>query len=248
MTRGHGRFTPMLTHADEAARMAMQRLNDPLLCALIRDFTDGRAPVAASRPVFMLIRAMPSWDHETVRFLHLCQAVNAQPLIITMLADRFTSLNPDKYRRARMTFWFPDRTRVLRAGDMRAADGQPIADLKTRRGRSLAAFHTALLRSHASIATRELTDWLRPGGRSDYLHFFALCIAGAVLVEAVAADPLEQAFLRERMVPGWDRAVAQFGVAPLVTSHFTPAEIDDDFWWGYPGEAFQTAATLLNAA
>jgi hypothetical protein len=248
LAQGHGRADEMFTTADTAARLAVERLSNAELCQRVDRFTGNVLPVRGPEPVFLLIRAIPSWDHEMVRFIDLCHTVGARPLVVSMLGDRFTSLNPDKYRRARMTFWFGDRTRVLRAADMRAVDGRAMTDLVTRRGTPLAAFHADFLGAHHSVPTVDLTSWLRPQGKSDYLHFFALCMVGAVLVEAVDVHPLEQEFMHERMLPGWERARTEFGHTPLMTSHFSPAEITDDFWWGYPGTAFLQAAHLLYGA
>jgi hypothetical protein len=246
MVRGHGEADLMFRRADVMAREAVERRQNHGLVDAVHRFTSGVGPTSTNdRPVFMLIRAIASWDNEVLRFLQLCQAVDAEPVIVTMLGDRFTSLNMDKYRRARMTFWWQNRTRVLRAGDMRAADGRSMSELRTRRGLPLAQYHHALLNSQQHVRTVDLSDWLRPGGRSDYVHFFALCMVGAVLVEAIDEDPLERQFVRERMLPAWHRASSLFGVAPLVTCHYTPAENRDDYWWGYPGEAFATAADLL---
>ena len=246
MVGGHGTPDRMFTSADVEAREAMRRCCDESLKARVAEFTRGLAPLPMrNRPTFLLIRAIPSWDHETLRFLALCEAVGAEPLLVTMRGDRFTSVNPDKYRRARMTFWWGQRTRVLRAADMRCADGRPMTSLRTRRGHALSEFHEAFLAAHTEVPVMDMTDWLRPGGRSDYCHFFALCMVGAVLVEAVDPDPLEQAFMHERMLPGWERACSLFGARPLMTCHLTPAENHDGFWWGYPGDAFVTAADLL---
>lgn len=246
MVHGHGEADIMFRRADEMAREAVARRQNRELVEDVRRFTAGvEIPATDDRPVFVLIRAIASWDNEVLRFLELCRAVDAEPVVATMLGDRFTSLNMDKFRRTRMTFWWGERTRVLRAGDLRAADGRSMAELRTRRGLPLSQYHHALLALHHPIRTLDLSGWLRPDGRSDYLHFFALCMVGAVLVEAVDDDPLELRFARERMLPGWHRAHSRFGLPPLATCHFTPAEISDDYWWGYPGESFPAAAGLL---
>lgn len=249
MVRGHGPADPMFTAADVAAELAVQRRSDEALVRQVTAFTAGVGPQpSGQRPVFMLIRAIHSLDFELLRFLDLCAAVDAEPVLVTMLRDRFTSINHDKYRRARMTFWWQERTRVLRAASLSGADGRAIGDLTTRKGECLSDYHHRLVRSAApNIRMVDLTQWLRPGQRTDYLHFFALAIVGAVLVEAVDDDPAEQEFLHERMLPGWSRACEEFGTRPLMTSHYAPDEISDDLWWGYPGHLFSRAATLLYA-
>ena len=70
-------------------------------------------------------------------------------------------------------------------------------------------------------------------------------MVGAVLVEAIDDDPLEQAFFHQRVLPAWHRACRLFATRPLMTCHYTSDEIPDDYWWGYPGQHFTLAADLL---
>ena len=244
----HGVASRLFTPADAAAAEAMRRKADPELSRRVDAFLgDAAIPLPGDRPLFILIRAIASADHELLRFMQLCDAVGARPMIVTMHRDRFIHFNPDKYRRARLTFWSSDsERRLLRVGDLREADGARIDQLRTRRGGSLIDYHSRLLDAAGlNVSCSDRSEWLRPNGRSDYLRFCALAMVGAVIVEARDTDPAELEFWDREIVPGFDRAAEFFGIRPLLTSHFTAEEIEDDFWWGYPAELFDDARRLL---
>ena len=243
----HGIASELFTDARTAASQAMIRRNDADLYNRVQAFLgDAALPLPDDRPLFLLIRPIASADNELFRFLHLCEVVGAEPALITMHQDRFIHFNPDKLRRARLTFWDSEPSHHLRVGDLREADGSRMDQLRTRRGGSLIEYHARLLDAAGlDVACFDRSDWLRPNGRSDYLHFCALAMVGAVLVEAQDDDPDELEFWRREIRPGFQRAATLFGVPPLMTSHYAADEIDDDFWWGYPMDLVDDARRLL---
>lgn len=244
---GHGVASDLFTAADAAAAEAMRRQQDPALASRVAAFLgDAALPLPADRPTFILVRSIASLDNELLRFLRLCDAVDAQPAIVTMHGDRFIHFNPDKLRRARLTFWSSAPENHLRVGDLRGADGSRMDELRTRRGGSLIEYHARLMGAAGiEIPQFDRSDWLRPNGRSDYLRFCALAMVGAVLVEAMDSDPVEHEFWHREIVPGFARATTLFGARPLLTSHYAAHEIEDDFWWGYPAEFLDDARRLL---
>jgi len=237
----------MFTRADEAAREACRRMGDDRLRAQVAAFLGPQAlPLRGDRPAFVLVRAVESADTEMARLVRLCDAVGAQPIVVTMHRDRFINFNPDKFRRARPTFWSSRPVVTLRVGDLKDADGTPMDRLRTRRGGSLVDFHGRLFQSvHPDVPRWDRSEWLRPGGHSDYVHFFALAMVGAVLVEARDNDPREAPFWRERVEPAFTRANELFGARPLMTCHYSPGEIDDDYWWGHPLSTLPVAKSIL---
>ena len=237
----------MFSRADVAAQEARSRMADAQLRAQVASFLGPHAlPLTWAEPTFILVRAVESADTEMVRFTQLCRAVGARPVVLTMHGDRFINFNPDKFRRAKPTFWSSKPETSLRVGDLRGADGTAMDQLRTRHGGSLVDFHGQLFEQfHGDVPRWDRTEWLRPEGHSDYLRFFAFAMVGAVLVEARDSDPLEVPFWRDRVEPGFLRAEQMFGVRPLMTCHYAAHELDDDYWWGHPMETLPAAKAIL---
>ena len=237
----------MFSRADEAAQEARDRMANERLCAQVAAYLGPQVlPLTWAEPTFILVRAVESADTEMVRFTQLCRAVGARPVVLTMHGDRFINFNPDKFRRAKPTFWSSRPETSLRVGDLRGADGTAMDQLRTRHGGSLVDFHGRLFEQfHGDVPRWDRTEWLRPEGHSDYLRFFAFAMVGAVLVEARDSDPLEVPFWRDRVEPGFLRAEQMFGVRPLMTCHYAAHELDDDYWWGHPMETLPAAKAIL---
>ncbi len=243
-------YTPL----EEAVEELHRRRADKALCDAVEefhrthlpDFLDGEPHAFFVRPVF-------SADMEFERFAALSRQAGLTPLCLEIVKDRFVSFNAEKYRRGKLTFCWPNRTRALRAMNFNH-DGKRFDEIPSLNDCSLVEFHHRLLaHAHPELASRirDASDWIFAAGqiRPRYLHLLSLAITDGILFENFFLDdPEERRFMEERILPSFTRAIELFGVRPLIVRLFTPEEENEPICWQYPGELYLFARDLLNGA
>lgn len=240
------------TPLEEAVAEFHRRRADKALCRAVAEFQqshppkflDGDANAFFVRPVF-------SADLEVERFSALSRKTGLTPLCLEVSKDRFYSFNREKYRRGKLAFRWPNRTRALRVIDFQC-NGQRFDEIPSLNGCSLVEFHHRLLAHvHPKLAdrVREASDWIFAASQISprYLHLLSLAITDGILFENFFLDdPEERRFMEERILPSFHRITELFGVKPLIVRLFSPEEENTPVCWEYPGELYPFARDLLN--
>ncbi len=242
-------YTPL----GEAVEELHRRRADKALCRSVAVFHRTHPPefLDAKRSAF-LVRPVLSADLEFERFAALSRQAGLTPNGLQFSADRFYSFNQEKYRRGKLTFRWPNRTRVMRVVDFHRHDGKRFDEIPSLNGCSLVEFHHRLLaHAHPKLTSRvrDASDWIFAAGQIPprYLHLLSLAITDGVLFENFFMDdPEERRFMEERILPSFTRAIELFGVKPLIVRLFTPEEENTPICWQYPGELYPFARDLLN--
>jgi len=241
----------LYTALEEAVAELHRRRADRSLCCAVTEFQRSHPlEILDEKPSAFLVRPVFSADLEMERFAALSQQADLSPLCLEISKDRFASFNKEKYRRGKLTFRWPNRTRALRAMDFNY-DGKRFDEIPSLDGCSLVEFHHRLLaHAHPLLANRvrEASDWIFAASRISprYLHLLSLAIIDGILFENFFMDdPEERRFMEERILPSFHRAIELFGVQPLIVRLFTPEEENTPICWQYPGELYPFTRDLL---
>lgn len=195
----------LYTSLEEAVVELHRRRADRALCDAVAkfhrvhppEFLDGGPNAFFVRPVF-------SADLELERFSTLSQLAGLLPLCLEVSRDRFYSFNREKYRRGKLTFCWPNRSRALRVIDFQC-NGKQFDEIPSLNGCSLVEFHHRLLmHAHPELASRvrDASDWIFTASQifPRYLHLLSLAITDGILFENFFMDdPEERRFMEERI-------------------------------------------------
>lgn len=242
-------YTPL----EEAVEKLHRRRADKALCRAVAEFQQSHPPeFLDGEPRAIFGRCVTSADLEFARFIALSRQAGLTPLCLETAKGRFVSINQEKYRRGKLTFHWPNRTRALRVIDFNY-DGKRLNEIPSLNGCSLIEFHHRLLAHvYPGIAAhiRDYSDWLSKDNQVPprYLHALSLAITDGILFENFFLDDHEERrFMEERILPSFHRAIELFGVKPLIVRLFTPEEENEPWLWQYPGELFPFARDLLHS-
>lgn len=232
-----------------------RRWNDQDLKKEILLFLKEDIPsVLTENPRIFLARNVATPNEEFLEFLRVSNQVDLKPLILEYTADKFVSMNKDKYYLANLLFhnekeeYNKINEDVKNIVDMSRFDGTRISEIKTRWGESLVEFHHRMLQevSTRGVSFLDMSQWvMRQGGtaRSYYVHFLALFICHGVLAEVYLPHiKKEVEFVDEVVMPAIDRLHSLFGFKPLITPIFHSKNIDQldngiESWMLYPESA-----------
>ncbi len=243
-------YTPL----GEAVEELHRRRADKALCDAVAEFHRTHPPdFLAEEPNAFFVRPVFSADLEFERFVTLSRQAELTPNCLEIVKDRFVSFNVEKYRRGKLTFCWPNRTRALRAMNFNH-DGKRFDEIPSLNGCSLVEFHHRLLvHAHPELAdrVRDASGWIFAAGQIPprYLHLLSLAITDGILFENFFMDdPEERRFMEERILPSFTHATELFGVKPLIVRLFTPEEENMPICWHYPGELYEFARDVLNGS
>lgn len=243
---------PLYTPLEKAVAELHRRRTDEELCRTIAEFRRMHLPeFLDGEPNAFFVRPVFSADLEFERFAALSRQAGLPPLCLEISKDHFYSFNHEKYRRGKLTFHWPNRTRALRVMDFNY-DGRRFDEIPSLNGCSMVEFHHRLLAyAHPELAdrVRDASDWIFAASQISprYLHLLSLATIHGILFENFFMDdPEERRFMEERIFPSFTRAIELFGVKPLIVRLFTQEEENTPICWQYPGELYPFARDLLN--
>lgn len=206
-----------------------------------------------NQPFAALLRWIATPNHEFAHFMGRVRQTGLRPLYGEFSSDLFVSCNPEKHRLCKLAFTGSDRQHGLRIVDFNGIERKSLAELRTRNGLALSAFHRALqLRAHpeSGPCIFDYSDWMSSSSRdsSGYLARFAPFICHGILFENfIDGNESELRFTREKILPSFHQASELFGVRPLIVRLLPRESENDDHWRSHPFSLHSFAVELLRS-
>lgn len=241
-------YTPI----DEACSEIIQRYNDKNLKKKIEDFF-GRHMLAEMNhgPRAVLSRSIATPNMELAYFLEMADKIKLQPLFLEY-HDKFVAKNPHKYHLCRLCFFHRSKkgamvTRsAVRIVNFNEEEGKYFGDVKTMWGDTITDFHHQMLFSQYPTLQKDVVDFSQWFNQTRilsgyyYLYFLSLFICHGILFEDYLFDDKEEnAFIKDRLLPGFLAVQKLFGLKPLIC-RLLPNTENDRYWYSYSNSIKKT--------
>lgn len=235
---------------EEAGRLIRQRWQDDALKMKVEDFIGSSLEtIIPNEPCAVLSRNIASPDFEYQRFVALARAIRILPIVFEGQEDKFSTNSHDKLGLVKMSFFDGyDKNRQVRRHyrtiiDIPANDGKKFREIRTLWGENLVDCHHRLLGENQGGQVQLFDDlaWYKStvGGSAsvkDYYRFFlALFICHGVLFETFTMLGSESQFTKEVFLPAFQEVVEHFGVKPLIVPIIPENDVENPYWFCYPG-------------
>lgn len=226
----------MYTSLDQAVKELKLRRQDPTIVSRVKDLLGGLLPAGLpTEPPACILRQVASCRYEDVAFAELAESAGLTPFWPTYLADRYTTVNPDKvnYVRVRLKISDSHNAKFKVVCDMGALDHEKpeLGQVKTKyqNGDGQPLLLPDLHLQMRKIALPDyaanffdVSDWykaqiLRSG--QYYTSIFALFICYGVMFEDYHDGPNAaslQAFVKRRVEPAFNFVSQEIGLRPLL--------------------------------
>lgn len=237
----------------EASEELKRRRKDKKIISSIRKLMDsGTQEIAATfdHPKALLFRQVAAPTQEFSRFLKMAQHMRLHPLVLEYYSDKFVS-SGNLYKRSLGKMPIYQRTgadgrdsvQYRTVVDFNTYTGKPFSKVQCKNGKPLIEFHHELLNNvlHFDVNkpgnSIDATAWFKKYGGSANLYyesFLSLFLCDAVLFEYIGPNVEEKKFVREVLMPAFERIEAKFGLRPLIVRLVPKNKENRIFWDSYP--------------
>jgi hypothetical protein len=254
----------LLTPLDEAVAELERRRTDKALIARVEAYLEQDIPEHFSgEPILYLARHVAAANFETLRFLHLVEAISMPAVIGQDLEDRFVPKNQLKKALGKLPIstgismkdgQCHERYEYVNIIDFSRTDGKKFSEIETLWGESLSDFHAGLFKELANHTVQIVDEsaWINRTHRGNllahYKKFLALFIVHGILFEDYALEDKEEArFIEGVLRPAFRFVEREFGCRPLI-AQLTPTSVESPtFWISYPKRVLDIVREKSNA-
>jgi hypothetical protein len=239
------------TPLDEAVEEISRRRQDGDLKEAVIQYLNNDIPnhFKDIDPIMYLCRHVATPNYETLRFVELAKSTGLPMVIGQDLTDIFVSNNTLKRALGKM----PVTRGVTRDGqeiiehltvvDFAEAQGERLADVRTKQGTPLSQFHDNLLRQFypKEISIVDEAQWIDRHGRGDigahYKKLLGLLITHGIMFEFYEPDEID--FVHEVLFPAFSEVESHFGHRPLIVNLVDDSLASLRNWNSYPSVIYQ---------
>lgn len=201
-----------------------------------------------AEPTGILFRQIATPTHEVLRFLDMTERLSLRPIILEYTQDKFVNAG-NAYKKAlgKLPIYQSrgsdgrDIVRNMTVIDFNASAGKRLADIKVKWGTTLQDFHHEMLKCATGLEPSEVcvdaSLWFKKEGSAAnkyYDAFMTLFIRDAVMFENYEPLPHLAGFMRETVIPAFERTTTKFGYRPLIVRVNPKQEELHAFWDTYP--------------
>lgn len=224
---------------DEAREEIKKRWNNvELKKAVENELGDNMIPYFTDTPQSVIWRSMLSPDHG-FDFYYLCSKyLNCDLTPLEYLQDKFVTINPEKKALSKIRLTSSSGSKkFIEIVDYRNQEGQPLSEIETKMGQSLADFHSGLFKQfYPDVKLNDISVWCKKnGGAKEYYYpYFLHFITHGVLFESFDTEhpEREDSFLKEVFWPSYNKVINKFNLKPLIVRLYPEnQDIDEDFFW-----------------
>lgn len=243
--------TNFLTPFPDALAELKQRQEDTQLRAKVEAFLGGDIPPQFTEgPLLYLARHVATPNFETLRFLHLTEAVDIPAVIGQDSKDKFVPRNQLKKALGKLAVLggishkngvFHEQYQNHSVVDFNTTNGKPFTDIQTLWGENLIDFHTNLFKTACKRPVQIVDDsaWIDRHHRGNlvehYRRFLALFLAHGILFEDFTYDDSqERQFKKQVLLPAFHFIERTFGKRPLIVELSPTSMESQKYWLSYP--------------
>ncbi|MFA5925456.1 MAG: hypothetical protein WC831_00835 [Parcubacteria group bacterium] len=234
-------YTPL----EEAKKEIWRRWNDNKLKSEVDDYLVEIPEIFRERPEAVLFRNIATPDFEFQRAQNIAKDLDLKPLYLEYLSDRFCTRSLDKLYLGKMAFFHcRDKdgscvTSKRKLFDLKENDGKMFEDVFTDAGENIINFHHDLFKPlYPDVSVYDVSRWIKKKGKNaleNYPYFIALFLCHGVLLESYNMNSSEeQKFVRNIVIPSFNKVLNVFGVKPLIIKLFSDKEVSDLYWYCHP--------------
>ncbi len=231
------------TSIDEAKQEIWKRWHNVVLRKKLENFLgDDIISVFSHAPRAVTQQYVITPGHDTEHFLSLAKEINLKPLCLEFAQDKFVARSIQKYLLGKM--YFCDEYGLenfanvpyVKIVNFNTEEGKRLCDVQTMWGQSLVDFYhdlTNLVMPELEGNVQDFSAWFyRTRGATEYyyLYYLALFVCHGVIFENYEIEGEEGAFVRDTLLPSFDKVEEMFGVKPLICQ-LTPSEVLDELYW-----------------
>jgi len=234
------------TSLEDAREEVWRRWNDKVLRAKVEEVLGGDIPeVFRDMPRAVLARHILSPNFETFHFLEKAMSINLKPLCLEYLADKFVSVNKDKYFLGNLFFFNGigknggRRLSSLKIIDFNKADGKKLYDVQTMNGENFIQLHHKITENFQfeDIERFDISNFFKKNGtyaRNYYYHYLVLFVCFGILFENFIEEEDYALITKCILIPNYKKVIHDFGVKPLIVRIVKKEQENDLYWRYYP--------------